>query len=99
MGLRQTWLYFRGQPYTPPPLRTPILYRLVRHPMMLGLLIAFWATPVMTLGHALYAVVMSMYIVVGIMLEERDLAVAHGEGYLDYKRRTSMLLPLRWRRG
>jgi protein-S-isoprenylcysteine O-methyltransferase Ste14 len=99
MGLRQTWLYFRGRPYTPPPLRTPTLYRLVRHPMMLGLLIAFWSTPVMTLGHALYAVVMSVYVLAGILLEERDLAAAHGEGYLDYKRRTSMLLPLRWRRG
>lgn len=99
MGLRQTWLYFRGQPYTPPPLRTPGLYRLVRHPGMLGLIIAVWATPVMTLGHMLFALVMSFYIVVGAWLEEKDLVTLYGQEYLDYKQRTSMLLPLRWRRG
>jgi protein-S-isoprenylcysteine O-methyltransferase Ste14 len=65
---------------------------------MLGFLILFWATPVMTLGHALFATVMSFYILIGIWLEERSLAAHHGQSYLDYKRRTSMLLPLRWRR-
>lgn len=98
-GMRQAWLYFRGQAYSPPPLRTPLLYRLVRHPGMLGLLIAFWASPVMTLGHMLFALVMSLYIVVGAWLEEKDLVELYGDAYLDYKRRTSMLLPLRWRRG
>jgi methanethiol S-methyltransferase len=66
---------------------------------MLGLLIAFWATPVMTLGHMLFALVMSSYIVIGAFLEEIDLVTLYGDAYRDYKRRTSMLLPLRWRRG
>jgi protein-S-isoprenylcysteine O-methyltransferase Ste14 len=99
LGLRQTWAYFRGREYAPPEFRTPGLYRFVRHPAMLGLLIALWATPVMTLGHALFSLVMSLYIFVGIWLEERDLAALYGDAYVQYKRRTSMLLPLRWRRG
>lgn len=98
LGLRQTWLYFRGEPYTPPPMRTPGLYRLVRHPAMLGLLIALWATPVMTLGHMLFSVVMSGYIVIGILLEEKDLVALYGDAYSEYRQRTSMLLPLRWRK-
>ena len=97
-GLRQVWLYFRGRPYEPPRFKSPLLYRYMRHPMMLGILIGIWATPVMTLGHMIFSGVLSLYIVVGIWLEERGLAAAHGEPYLDYKRRTSMLLPLRWRR-
>jgi protein-S-isoprenylcysteine O-methyltransferase Ste14 len=97
-GLRQVWSYFRGRDYSPPAFKSPWLYRLVRHPSMLGMLIAFWATPVMTLGHLLFSLVMSAYILVGITLEERSLAAAHGEPYLQYKQRTSMLLPLRWRR-
>ena len=97
-GVRQTYAYFRGREYAPPAFKTPLLYRFVRHPMMLGLLIAFWATPVMTLGHMIFSGTMTLYIVVGIWLEERSLAAAHGDAYLDYKRRTSMLLPLRWRR-
>ena len=99
IGLRQVWSYFRGGEYTPPPMRTPFVYRLVRHPFMLGLLLAFWATPVMTLGHLLFALVMSVYIVLGIVLDERDLVSLYGDAYRDYQRRTSMLLPLRWRRG
>ena len=98
-GLRQVWHYFRGQTYAPPPLRTPLFYRFVRHPGMLGLLIAFWASPVMTLGHMLFALVMSIYIVIGARLEERDLVKLYGDAYRDYQRNTSMLLPLRWRRG
>lgn len=98
IGLRQTWLYFREQPYSPPPLRTPLFYRLVRHPLMLGLLLAFWSSPVMTLGHILFALVMSMYIFIAVWLEEKDLVRLYGDAYLDYKQRTSMLLPLRWRR-
>lgn len=99
IGLRQTWLYFRGQAYSPPPLRTPLLYRLVRHPLMLGLLFAFWSSPVMTLGHLLFSLVMSCYIAAGVWLEEKDLVKLYGAAYLEYKQRTSMLLPLRWRRG
>jgi protein-S-isoprenylcysteine O-methyltransferase Ste14 len=94
MGLRQVWSYFRRHQTEPARFRIPWLYRYVRHPMMLGMLIAFWATPVMTLGHLLFSLVMSAYILIGIALEEKSLAAALGEPYLQYKRSTSMLLPL-----
>ena len=92
-GLRQVFLYARGQPYTPPPFRVRGLYRIVRHPIMLGFLIAFWATPTMTWGHLLFAGVTTAYIVVGVWLEERDLRHAFGETYDQYRRRVGMLLP------
>ena len=92
-GLRQVILYTLGRPYTPPPFRTPLLYRLVRHPIMLGFLIAFWATPVMTWGHLLFAGVTTAYIVVGVRLEERDLRRAFGSTYEEYRRQVGMLVP------
>jgi methanethiol S-methyltransferase len=94
-GLRQAYLYARGEPYTPPPFRTPLLYRMVRHPIMLGFLIAFWAAPTMTWGHLLFSVMTTAYIIVGVHLEERDLRAAHPDSYADYKRRVPMLVP--WR--
>lgn len=93
-GLRQIRLYFRGEPYTPVRFKMYGLYRYVRHPTMLGFLIAFWATPVMTAGHLLFVASATAYIFVGIFFEERDLAARFGEAYEEYRRRIPMILPL-----
>jgi protein-S-isoprenylcysteine O-methyltransferase Ste14 len=91
-GLRQSWLYFRGVPYTPLPFVVPGPYRLVRHPLYVGWLTAFWATPTMTASHLVFAVVITAYILVAIVFEERDLIAAHPE-YAEYRRRVPMLVP------
>ena len=72
-GLRQVWLQLRGQPYKPVPFGTPMLYRVVRHPLYVGLLFAFWSTPTMTLTHLVFAIATTAYILIAIQLEERDL--------------------------
>ncbi|HJP94643.1 MAG TPA: NnrU family protein [Pyrinomonadaceae bacterium] len=94
-GLRQVYLYDN---YTELGFRTPLFYRIVRHPIMLGFIIAFWATPRMSLGHLLFAGATTAYILIAIQLEERDLSSIYGALYADYRRRVSMLIPLPRRR-
>lgn len=91
-GLRQVWIHFRGREYTPVNFVQPWLYGVVRHPLYVGFLIAFWATPVMTVTHLLFALATTGYILIAIQFEEHDLAQEHPE-YLDYKRRVPMLVP------
>lgn len=91
-GLRQVWLQLLGKPYTALPFKTPSAYKLVRHPLYLGWLFVFWCTPQMTVTHLLFAVLTSVYIMIGIFLEERDLLKAHPE-YEAYRQRVPMLLP------
>jgi protein-S-isoprenylcysteine O-methyltransferase Ste14 len=91
-GLRQAWLHFRGRPYAPLPFRTPGPYRIVRHPLYVGWLLAFWATPTMTFAHLLFALVTTAYILVAIRWEERDLVAAHPE-YALHRERVPMLVP------
>jgi protein-S-isoprenylcysteine O-methyltransferase Ste14 len=91
-GLRQVWLHLRGRPYQPLRFTTPGPYRAVRHPLYVGWLFAFWATPTMTVTHLLFAVATTAYILIAIQLEERDLVAAHPE-YANYRRRVPMLVP------
>jgi methanethiol S-methyltransferase len=91
-GLRQVWLYLLGRPYTPLRFTTPGPYRVVRHPLYVGWLFAFWATPVMTAAHLVFAIMTTAYILIAIQLEERDLAKVHPE-YAGYRRRVPMLIP------
>ena len=97
-GLRQVYLYQRGQEYTELGFRTPFLYKIVRHPIMLGFVMAFWATPHMTVGHLVFALATTVYILVAIQLEERDIVSVHGTAYEDYRKEVSMLLPIPKRR-
>jgi protein-S-isoprenylcysteine O-methyltransferase Ste14 len=92
-GLRQVYFYAADKPYSFPPFRTPALYRVVRHPIMLGFILAFWATPRMTWGHLLFAAATTAYILAGIRLEERDMRSAFGSRYDEYCEQVSMLLP------
>lgn len=98
-GLRQVYLAWREKPYTDLEFRTSLLYRVVRHPLMLGFIIAFWATPTMTAGHLLFAVATTGYILIAIQLEEHDLNAALGDRYRDYRGRVPMLVPGFHRRG
>ncbi|MEY6433001.1 methanethiol S-methyltransferase [Thioalkalicoccus limnaeus] len=91
-GLRQVWLEFTGRHYTPLRFKTPGPYRLVRHPLYVGWLFVFWATPTMTAAHLLFALLTTGYILIGIRLEERDLLKAHPE-YAGYRRHVPMLIP------
>jgi protein-S-isoprenylcysteine O-methyltransferase Ste14 len=95
-GLHQTANHLVGKPMPSPTFKTPLLYNLVRHPIYLGFIIAFWAAPVMTVGHLLFAAVTTAYIIVGIQLEEHDLVHLFGDEYRRYRDRVSMLVP--WRK-
>ena len=92
-GLTQVVTHFAGRIAAPVKFKTPGLYRLIRHPIYLGFIIAFWSTPTMTLGHLLFALVTTTYIFVGIYLEERDLMSLFGDEYRRYRDRVAMLLP------
>ena len=92
-GLRQTWLYFQGKPYTSLPFKIPGLYRYVRHPLYVGWIMAIWFTPTMTASHMLFASLTTIYILVAIQFEERDLVSFHGKNYTDYQSSTPMLVP------
>lgn len=94
-GLRQVWLYSRRREPGRQPFVVRAYYRIVRHPIMLGFLIAFWAAPAMSLGHLLFALMTTGYILVAVrFLEERDLVAHFGHAYRDYQRRVPMILPL-----
>ena len=92
-GLRQVTMALRNQEYRPVKFRTTILYKFVRHPLLLGFLIAFWSAPVMSEGLLLFAILTTGYILVGIQFEERDLAAEHGDVYRQYQRSVPMLIP------
>jgi protein-S-isoprenylcysteine O-methyltransferase Ste14 len=92
-GLRQVWKFFRNVPYRPLKFVTPGPYRLVRHPLYVGWLFAFWCTPTMTVTHLVFALATTSYILIAIQLEERDLVEFHGDDYLQYRRKTPMLVP------
>jgi methanethiol S-methyltransferase len=92
-GLRQVYLYLRGKEYTALNFATPWPYKLVRHPLYVGWLFAFWATPTMTAAHLVFALVTTAYILIAIRLEEQDLLAAHGEAYAEYRRHVPMLVP------
>ncbi len=92
-GLRQVWVRFRGRVLEPVGFRLAGPYKLVRHPLMVGFLLAFWATPHMTVGHLFFAVMTTGYILMGIWFEERDLVAEHGENYLKYRREVPALIP------
>jgi len=92
-GLRQVYLRLRNREYTELGFRTPYFYLFLRHPIMLGFIIAFWTTPVMTVGHLLFSAATTAYILIAIQLEERDLVRLFGEQYQEYRRKTSMLIP------
>lgn len=96
-GLRQVWRRRAEQPYQAPQFYTPSLYRLVRHPIYVGWLVIFWAAPMMTVAHLVFAVMTTAYILIGIHLEERDLVDTFGETYVNYRRKTPMLIPRLWK--
>ncbi|HEX5044473.1 MAG TPA: isoprenylcysteine carboxylmethyltransferase family protein [Candidatus Polarisedimenticolaceae bacterium] len=97
-GLRQVWLHLLGRPYRRLHFVEPGPYKIVRHPLYVGWLFAFWSTPTMTASHLVFAIMTTAYILVAIQLEERDLVAEHGASYTSYRRRVPMLFPRSSRR-
>ena len=94
-GVRQVLLHARGEEYTPVKFQMRSLYRWIRHPLLAGFMIAFWATPTMTTGHLLFAFTTTAYMLVAIQIEEQTLLAVHGSDYQQYRDRVSMLIPLK----
>ena len=92
-GLQQAWLHLRGRQPQPPELRQPMLYRWVAHPLYAGFFLAFWATPTMSMGHLLLAAGVSVYMLIAIRYEERDLTGFYGEDYTRYRKSVGMIFP------
>ena len=92
-GLRQAWLYFRGREYTPLKLDTPVAYKFVRHPLYIGWFTAIWATPTMSVTHLAFAIMTTVYILIAVQFEERDLILEHGDDYVEYRRTTPAFIP------
>jgi protein-S-isoprenylcysteine O-methyltransferase Ste14 len=95
-GLKQAYCHLKGQECPPPHFKKVLFYKAVRHPIMLGFMIAFWSTPRMTMGHLFFAVMTTAYMIVAIQIEERDLIRAHGDKYEQYRKHVSMLLPVKF---
>ena len=93
-GLKQVFQNWAGKPQEQPEFKKPFLYKFVRHPIYFGMLLVFWAAPVMTLGHLVFSVATSGYILIGAWLEERDLTTVFGDKYREYRRQVAMLIPL-----
>jgi len=92
-GTRQVWLFLRGREYTALPFRVPMLYKNVRHPLYIAWMIAFWATPTMTVGHLLFASVLTGYMLLAAIVEERDLLAHLGHQYEEHRQRVPMFVP------
>jgi protein-S-isoprenylcysteine O-methyltransferase Ste14 len=92
-GLAQVYARLRGRDLAPPEFKTPVFYKAVRHPIYLGFLLAFWAAPTMSAGHLMFSIATTLYILLGIFLEERDLVALFGDQYRQYRTQTGMLIP------
>jgi len=92
-GLRQVWAYASGREIPPQDFVTPLFYRVVRHPLYLGFIVAFWAAPTMTLGHLVFAIATTAFILIAIQFEEHDMVTLFGDAYRRYQRRVSMIVP------